>query len=127
MQAVIAILTLLFLDFLWLKFYMVEKYNVMIPQIQGSPLQPRMQYALIAYILMVIGLVLFVLPNIRQGYELQDSLVYGFGFGVVLYGVYDFTIATVLDNWDIKLALIDVLWGGIVYFIATYFATRFSR
>ena len=38
----------------------------------------------------------------------------------MLYGVYDFTAAAVIKNWDIKLALVDVLWGGIVYFIACY-------
>ena len=40
-------------------------------------------------------------------------------FGIILYGVYDFTAAAVLKNWDIKLAIKDILWGGFVYFITS--------
>jgi len=54
---------------------------------------------------------------------LQDSLMYGLIFGIVLYGVYDFTAGAVLKNWDVKLAVTDVMWGGIVYFMAAYVGT----
>ena len=122
----VATALLLILDFAWLTWFMGEKYRQMIPKIQKESMQANMQYAIIAYAFMVMGLNMFVLPNVRKGYELEDSLKYGFTFGVIVYGVFDFTNATVLKDWDIRLALVDVIWGGAVYFLSSYLATRFT-
>lgn len=119
-QVLISILTLLILDILWIMFFMGKKYQEQIPQIQGTELKVNNMMAIVAYTLMVLGLIMFVLPNIREGYELRDSLVYGFLFGIIVYGVYDFTNAVVFEKWNINIALVDVLWGGFVYFISSY-------
>ena len=123
---IIPVLLLLFLDFLWIWLYMGGKYSQEISRIQGSPLKPRLFFAVLAYLLMVIGLLVFVLPNIRKDHALVDSLKYGALFGIVLYGVYDFTAATVFKDWNIKLALVDILWGGFVYFIVAYVTTKMN-
>ena len=113
--------TLLILDFLWIKLYMGSRYATMIKKIQGTPMKTNMLYAIIAYTLMVIGLNIFVLPNINiKNVTIKDCLTYGLMFGLVLYGVYDFTIGAVLEKWSMSLAIIDVLWGGLVYFLACY-------
>ena len=113
--------TLLVLDILWISLFMGSRYKIMIKDIQGSSMTTNILYAFIAYTLMVIGLNHFVLPNIDvNNVSLQDCLSYGFIFGIVLYGVYDFTIGAVLKKWDMKLAVTDVLWGGFVYFAASY-------
>ena len=113
--------TLLMLDFLWIKLYMGSRYATMIKKIQGTPMKTNMLYAIIAYTLMVIGLNIFVLPNINiKNVTIKDCLTYGLMFGLVLYGVYDFTIGAVLEKWSMSLAIIDVLWGGLVYFLACY-------
>ena len=113
--------TLLILDFLWIGLYMGSRYSTMIKNIQGTPMKTNWLYAVIAYTLMVIGLNHFVLPNINvKNVTIKDSLTYGFIFGLVLYGVYDFTIGAVLKKWSMPLAILDVLWGGFVYFISCY-------
>ncbi len=100
---------------------MGKRYSIMIPKIQGSKMEPNMLYAFFSYLLMLIGLNVFVLPNLNiKNINIKDCLKYGFLFGIVLYGVYDFTTATVIKKWNINLAFIDVLWGGIVYFLACY-------
>ena len=118
---VLSTLTLLILDGLWINFYMKDKYNKMIKNIQNSDIQVNKVFAVASYTLMVVGLNLFVLPRLDvNNINIKDCLLYGFTFGIVLYGVYDFTIAAVLKKWDIDLAYIDVLWGGFVYFAASY-------
>jgi uncharacterized membrane protein len=119
-QSVVATLVLLLADFLWIGLYMGKQYKTQVRSIQGSDIKPNPVFIVPAYILMVIGLNVFVLPNIRKGHELLDSLKYGLIFGIVLYGVYDFTSGAVFSKWNKKLAIIDVLWGGFVYFIAAY-------
>ena len=118
---VLSTLTLLILDGLWINFYMKDKYNTMIKNIQNSELEVNKVFAVASYTLMVVGLNLFVLPRLDvNNINIKDCLLYGFTFGIVLYGVYDFTIAAVLKKWDIDLAYIDVLWGGFVYFAASF-------
>ena len=118
---IISSLILLILDFLWLGGFMGKRYSIMIPKIQGVKMDTNMLYAFFSYLLMLIGLNVFVLPNLNiKNINIKDCLKYGFLFGIVLYGVYDFTAAAVIKNWDIKLAFVDVLWGGIVYFLACY-------
>ena len=119
-QSVIATLVLLLADFLWIGLYMGKQYQTQVLSIQGSNMKANPVFIVLAYLLMVVGLNVFVLPNIRKGHELEDSLKYGLTFGIVLYGVYDFTSGAVLSKWNKKLAMVDVLWGGFVYFIAAY-------
>ena len=119
-KLIISSFLLLALDLIWLKGYMGNEYRKMIRKIQGSDMQVNTVYAIMSYALMIIRLNVFVIPNINKDNLMMDSLKYGFLFGIVLYGVYDFTIGAVLKGWNFKLALIDVLWGGIVYFLASY-------
>ena len=100
---------------------MGSRYKNMIKKIQDTPMKTNLLYATIAYMLMVIGLNLFVLPNINtKNVTIKDCLTYGFMFGLVVYGIYDFTAGAVLKKWDMPLAIIDVLWGGFVYFMSCY-------
>jgi len=123
---IIATITLLVLDFIWIAIYMGHQYKIQINDIQGEKMKPKPLQAIMAYILMIIGLNIFVLPNIRKGYELQDSLKYGLIFGIVLYGVYDFTAGAVFKKWNMELAFIDTVWGGVVFFISAYIGTKFG-
>ena len=124
---IIATIVLLVFDLVWVGTFMGKKYQDQVQQVQNDKMVIRPLFAILAYLLMVIGLNLFVLPRIRKGYELQDSIKYGFLFGIVLYGVYDFTIAAVLKDWNISLAITDIIWGGIVYFLAAYIGTKLSN
>ena len=112
---------LLSLDALWLSTYMGPQYRKMIPRIQLDEMSPKLLYALFAYTLLVAGLNIFVIPNINK---FNDSIKYGFLFGIIIYGVYDFTAAAIFNKWDIKLAVIDILWGGMLYFLSAYYGTK---
>lgn len=109
---------------MWLKVYMGPSYGPMIKKIQGEDMKPNYLYAALSYILLAIGLIYFVLPNISEENLLKDSLRYGFLFGIIVYGVYDFTAAAVIKDWDIKLAIIDILWGGVLYFLTAYLSKK---
>ena len=82
-------ITLLILDFAWIYFYMGNHYYKEVKKIQKNNLELRKIYAIFAYILMIIGLNIFVIPKIRPEKRLEDSLKYGFSFGLIIYGIYD--------------------------------------
>lgn len=119
----IGALTLLLLDAIWILTFMKAKYEVMIAKIQGSPMKPKLGVAALAYVCMLIGWVVFVLPRVRSTHALGDSLWFGGVFGVCAYGIYDATAGALFDEWDMPLALIDVVWGGTVYAVATFAST----
>ena len=124
-KEIISILILLILDFLWIGLFMKNRYQNEIKQIQGTQMSVNIAYAVVSYVLMAVGLVLFVLPNIRSEHRLLDSLKYGFLFGIVVYGIYDFTAAAVISKWNMTTAILDVLWGGTVFFLSSYLGSNF--
>jgi uncharacterized membrane protein len=126
-KLLLSIFLMLILDISWLSFFMGPRYTKMIPKIQGSTMVLKYKFAILAYILMIIGINIFVIPNINNNNILLDSLKFGFIYGIILFGVYDFTVASVLKNWDIKIALIDILWGGILFFITSFLTIKLSN
>jgi len=117
----ISTFTLIILDILWIYFFMGNRYIILIKNIQNSSAEFKYEYAIIAYILMILGLNLFVLPLINiDNITLCDCFSKAFLFGVILYGVYNFTNASIFNNWDMNIAIYDMLWGGTVYFLSCY-------
>lgn len=113
----IAVLALLVLDFMWLKFYMAPEYETLVKNIQGSKMSTNVLSAIGAYTLMIVLLI-----NVVIKYKL--SYVDTFIFGFCVYGVYDLTCGAIFKNWDFKLALLDMIWGGVVYTSALYLAKK---
>ena len=108
------------IDLLWLKFYMTEKYNIMIPKIQGSKLEVNVYIAALAYLTLCFALNYFVLPNVQKNNFKLFS--HSFIFGAVLYAVYDFTCGAIFKKFNKKLMFIDIIWGGVVFALSNYLA-----
>ena len=117
-KELVAITTLLVLDLVWLNLYMGTRYQTMIKEIQGEKMIVNTMSAFSAYLLMIVALVVFV---IRKNFTLVEAFL----FGVCLYGVYDFTCGAVFKKWDFNLAIVDIIWGGVVYMTSVYVANQF--
>ena len=102
-KIIISSITLLVLDIAWLYLFMGSYASRMVLSIQGSQLKLNYLSAAMAYLLMIVGLQIFVIPNINPKRLLSSSLKYGFLFGVVLYGAVDFTSGSVFKKWDFQL------------------------
>lgn len=105
---------------------MKPKYEIMIPKIQNKSLKLNYFYGFLVYIALVIGLNIFVIPNINRRNVCYDALKYAFTFGVIAYGIYDFTCASLFEDWDIMLSIMDVLWGGSLYFLTIIIADKLN-
>ena len=120
-QRLTAATVLLALDLVWVTTVMRSWYASMVAIIQSeTPMRLRMQWALVAYAFMVVGLLSFC---VRDGDDLSEAGARGALFGLVLYGVYDFTNATVFKDFHVGLACIDVVWGSFVFGVASAAAT----
>jgi uncharacterized membrane protein len=109
------------LDFLWLGILMSGFYQTQLGTLarrSGSALAPIWWAAGVVYLIIPIGIILFVVPRAVPG-SLTSALLMGFIFGAILYGVYDFTNYSTLDNWSLRLSLVDTVWGGTVCAVST--------
>ena len=98
--------------------------------ISGKPYpNNRMYSAVLVYIAIALGLIVFVVPKIDTSKTLsiriEDSFIYGGLFGLVSYSIFDFTNHVMFEGWDIYVSVMDAIWGGllcaIVSFIISYY------
>ncbi len=80
--------------------------------IQKMPVSLRYGSMVACYVLMVLGLYYFILRERR-------SILDAFLLGVLVYGVYDMTIYTIFTNYTLGIALMDMLWGGVLFAAST--------
>ncbi len=114
-------------DLLWLGVIMTKFYKSelgVLARRSGENLAPIWWAALVVYFLIPLGVVLFALPKAVQG---GSPYLWGFLYGVILYGVYDLTNYSLLANWPWRMTIVDILWGGWVCAFATRIAFLLDR
>lgn len=102
------------IDLLWLGVLMKDFYDGQIGALarrQGAALAPRWPAALLVYVLIPAGIVLFVRPHLGSAAGPGQAFAWGALFGLVLYGVYDWTNRAVLAGWPLAVTVVDHAWG----------------
>ena len=99
---------------------MKNYFNYQVIKVQGSSVRFNYIAAIITYIFLIYGLYYFILSK-------NKSVTDAFILGVVIYGVYEFTNLTILKEWKLKSALIDTLWGGILFSLTTFLTHKIKK
>lgn len=102
------------IDLLWLGVVAKSFYDAEIGGLArrtGTSLAPRWPAAILVYLLIPAGIVLFVRPAMGEHASIWRALTWGATFGLVVYGVYDFTNRAILESWSLRLTLADLAWG----------------
>jgi uncharacterized membrane protein len=113
---------MLILDYIYLS-TVSSNYNDLLLKIQNKPLKLKPIYALVVYIIMTVGWTLLILLKNKK-YSLSNNVINSIILGIVIYGVFDFTNLAIFNNYSLTIALIDVLWGGVLFGISSYVALR---
>ena len=98
------------LDGLWLGLLMKNFYRAQlapIVRLGNGGIAPNWPAAVVVYALLGVGIALFVIPRAPT---VSLALTYGALFGLVVYGVYDFTNYSTLRQWPFVLTL--ATWRG---------------
>ncbi|AGE59527.1 putative membrane protein (DUF2177) [Acanthocystis turfacea Chlorella virus OR0704.3] len=106
--AIIAV-TMIVLDIAWITLFMSKIFTPMIEKIQGKPMVLRPLGGFLAYAAM-IGLFFTFKDNLTP--------LKAFLLGVGVFMTYDFTSYALFSDWDLKTALIDTTWGGVLFLLA---------
>jgi uncharacterized membrane protein len=98
--------TMIVLDFIWISLVTGGQFQKMIETIQTGAMSMRPLGVFVAYAAM-IGLF----------YTFKDdlTLLKAFLLGLCAYAIYDGTNYALFSGWDMKIALIDSLWGGSLF------------
>ena len=114
MPLLISAICLICLDLMWLGVIAASVYRAELGHLlRGSDtLHPSWPAAVIVYAALSMGIVYFVLP--RANGKLLPALCWGGLFGLLTYATYDFTNLAVLQNWTLKISIIDAIWGAVL-------------
>ena len=100
------------LDGVWLGVLMKNFYREQlapIVRLADGGIAPNWPAAFVVYVLLGTGIALFVIPSTST---VPPAAGYGALFGLVVYGVYDFTNYSTLRQWRFVLTLAEVAWGA---------------
>ena len=119
----VALAITLILDFIWIqaimkKFYTKNLSNI--ARIEKNKLKPNLVPGLIVYLIIALGITLFVIPLSKTT---LGSLAYGAIFGLVVYGIYDLTNLSIIKNYSLKLTIVDVIWGTFLCSMVSFLTT----
>jgi|SRR6187399_7875 len=109
--AAIGAVAFMALDGVWLGWLMSRFYRDQLGpllRLGDRGMAPNWPAAVIVYALLGTGIALFVIPRAST---VSFAAAYGALFGLVVYGVYDFTNYSTLRQWPLALTLADVAWG----------------
>lgn len=95
-------------------------WNTTVTRVQHSKLVFNIKYAIISYILLVYGLYFFVYKHITRKKWINDSLINGFIFGFIVYGVFDMTNLAIFKNYSLNTAVIDMIWGSVLMSVTAF-------
>lgn len=114
----ITLVIFLGLDYIWLG---IIAKNFLRKELSAFPTTLNLPAAFIVYILLAAGIVIFVLP--KSSGDIYKALLWGALFGLIAYGIYDFTNLAFLKGWSLKLLAVDILWGMFVCGVTTLLVT----
>jgi uncharacterized membrane protein len=114
---IMAVLDLVYLGIVMKPFY--DREIGALARREGTAMSPRIPAAVVVYLLIPAGIVLFVRPLLASDDPLWRALLWGSLYGLVLYGVFDFTNRSILEGWSLALTLRDVAWGVVLCALST--------
>ena len=102
-------LIILICDFLWINFIFIKPFGDMIQNVQNAPMKFNLIPVIYSYFILIL-FTYFIIPKLNSRYE-------AFLCGFLVYAIYDSTNYATLNNWNITIASVDSIWGGILFLI----------
>ena len=101
-------------------YLMSNNFKTMVNKIQGSPLKMKILPSIACYIILVSSLYYFIINK-------KGTYIDAFLLGFFIYGVYETTNMAIFKDWDYKIGLIDLTWGGFLFLISTYLFNNVAK
>jgi len=86
--------------------------------VQGESARFNIVAGVLCYVFIAIVLYYFIL---REKRSISDAFL----LGVCIYAIYELTNKAILNKWSWQMVLLDSLWGGILFSIASAVMYKF--
>jgi len=113
MNFFLTLFALLLFDFLWISIVVGPRFNPMVENIQGKPMNVNLSKGVLAYTILFLFVYLMI-PKMNDYYET-------FLLGFFTYAIYETTSFAIFDKWDPYVMILDSLWGGVLLCLLRYF------
>jgi uncharacterized membrane protein len=100
------------LDYIWIKYFIGDLFIENVELIQKEPFVPRIKYAIPAYLSMLVLYFYF-----GKNLSVKEMFVFGF----CIYAVFDFTNLVIFRRYKWNIAVLDMIWGGLLFSTCKYF------
>jgi len=120
MEYIVPAITMLTLDGIYLSTIGGSLFSRMVKNIQNQEMTINIYGAIGSYLLLILVLYKYIILERR-------SLTDAFILGVCVYGVFDFTNLALFKNYKIIPALLDTLWGGILFYTVTFITYKYLK
>jgi len=117
---IISSILLVLIDSVYLSMLGKPIFEKTVAAIQGSKLVVNMPPAIFTYILMAIILNYFIISANKPAF---DAFILGF----CAYGIFDFTNLAIFKKYTLKTAIMDTLWGAILFYITTLLTYKIKK
>jgi len=117
---IISSILMIIIDTVYLSMIGKSAFEKTVAAIQGSKLVVNMPPAIFTYILMAIILNYFIISANKPAF---DAFILGF----CAYGIFDFTNLAIFKNYTLKTAIMDTLWGAILFYVTTLITYKIKK
>jgi uncharacterized membrane protein len=117
MDYIVPAFSMLALDILYLTNIGGPLFDKMVRNIQKEEMKLNMFGAIGAYILLILVIYKFIILERKPPID-------AFILGVCIYGVFDFTNIAIFRNYKLFPALVDTVWGGVLFYSVTWFTYK---
>ena len=100
------------LDAIWLGFIAKDLYRSELGSLLTN--SPKWIPAILFYLIFLVGLVYFVINPGLLSKDIIKILIGGALFGLIAYATYDLTNLSTINNWSLKVTIIDLIWGTFI-------------
>jgi uncharacterized membrane protein len=106
---VVTLIAFIAIDMIWLVWLARATYVAEMGDLLRK--QPNMAAAVIFYLIYAAGLMFFAIsPGLKSG-SLVQTVALAAALGFVAYGTYDLTNLSIMNGFNVKIAVIDLIWG----------------
>lgn len=120
MDYIVPAFIMLALDGFYLSYIGGPLFNPMIKNIQGENITLNMVGVFIVYLLMLFALYKFIIMEKKAP---RDAFLLGF----CIYGVFDFTNMAIFKKYKYLPAIIDMVWGGTLFYLTTFLTYKLRK
>ena len=118
-EALLAIVVLGSLDVVWIFLINFTRYFETFSYVQGESVQLNITGGLIAYFFLLLLFLSVALPfarlNMKGTRQVGRGILWAGQVGFCAYGIYNATNFAVFKRYSPIIALMDTLWGGVLY------------